>query len=756
MSQEAERKLTKTMDLYLEEDELLHAFELEEIASRRTRSSRPARHFGKTIPAAKVEISSDLTGLALSGGGVRSAATCLGAIQAMHVHGRLNGFDYLSTVSGGGYIGATLSAALAELGGKKYPFGEDASDSPVLSHLRNFSNYLMPRSRSLAINLADGGVILIRGLIANAICVLAFLLPIALASAWLFQKTQPVGGLLKFLFPAGGWLCLLLSYLSFDLFLVLLLLLCVWAAIRVFPNFDRVTGDTNSPLLKFSRALFIAAPILLFLELQPAAVSYVERLPNLIRNAWVALTVALPTAGGIAGFASTLGNFLKHSKHRSGRSTRVRRGLAKAVLYLGSAIVPLLLWLSYLVLTARLMTDVTLWGSIIGLFGASFFLIWFMAPNSYSLHGFYRDRLSAAFLAKDAGNSVKPLKPKLSDLQDSTGPYPLINAALNIQGSAEANQRGREADFFVFTPHYAGSSLTGYAALKGDREDGAGFETADPRLDLGCAIATSGAAVSANMGSHTVRALSPTLSLLNVRLGYWIRNPKKVLPPKNLLHLVWRGFWDRAFLLKEMLNRADETSRLLYLTDGGHVENLGIYQLLKRRCGLIFAIDAEADPEWSCSSLLKLERYARIDLGARIELPWEEIAIKSADTSHEIQTGFAKCRHGPHCAVGPIYYRDGTKGVLIYIKSSLTGDEKDYVLDYARRNPMFPHEPTSDQFFSEEQFEMYRALGFHMVSRFFSGDEVSVFKGPDDEGLDSTTLRGMIDDLLPPIGGSST
>ncbi len=47
----------------------------------------------------------------------------------------------------------------------------------------------------------------------------------------------------------------------------------------------------------------------------------------------------------------------------------------------------------------------------------------------------------------------------------------------------------------------------------------------------------------------------------------------------------------------------------------------------------------------------------------------------------------------------------------------MTGDEPDYVLDYERRYPSFPHETTGDQFFSEEQMEAYRALGFHAVER---------------------------------------
>jgi hypothetical protein len=178
-----------------------------------------------------------------------------------------------------------------------------------------------------------------------------------------------------------------------------------------------------------------------------------------------------------------------------------------------------------------------------------------------------------------------------------------------------------------------------------------------------------------------------------------------------------------------MFNVLDENNKFIYLSDGGHIENLGIYQLLKRGCRLIIAIDAEADPEISCASLLKLERYARIDLGVRIILPWEEIRECYRETSAAISPRTpkeAERRRGPHCAIGRIVYEDGSYGILLYFKSSLSGDEKDYVLDYKKRNSDFPHENTSDQFFTEEQFEVYRSLGYHVVEGYFSGtDDVS-------------------------------
>jgi hypothetical protein len=83
----------------------------------------------------------------------------------------------------------------------------------------------------------------------------------------------------------------------------------------------------------------------------------------------------------------------------------------------------------------------------------------------------------------------------------------------------------------------------------------------------------------------------------------------------------------------------------------------------------------------------------------------------------------AERHHGPHCASGRILYDNEAKGILLYFKSSMSGDEKDYLINYKKRHRQFPHETTGDQFFTEEQFEVYRALGYHVVEGFFSGTD---------------------------------
>jgi hypothetical protein len=349
----------------------------------------------------------------------------------------------------------------------------------------------------------------------------------------------------------------------------------------------------------------------------------------------------------------------------------------------------------------------------------------------------------------------------VSDLANVHTPYHLINAALNVQGSDFSNRRGRNADFFVFSPHFVGSEATGYVRTKL-------YESDPPDLDLGTALAISGAAFSSNMGAKSIRALTPTLALLNVRLGYWLKNPSYLRHIRNVQREGMQaetsgnavaaekseGSWDPRlssgvfpegkprnsrdprlaplYLWAEITGRLHENSKVIYVTDGGHIENLGVYELLRRRCRLIVVVDADADPEMRYPSFVTLQRYARIDLGVRFEMPFEAIRKTTVafmglgSAANPALPEGLRAGNGPHIAVGEIDYgvvENGKKknGYIVYVKTSLTGDENDYIRDYARRHPTFPHETTGDQFFSEEQFEVYRALGFHAMFGFLSG-----------------------------------
>ncbi len=326
------------------------------------------------------------------------------------------------------------------------------------------------------------------------------------------------------------------------------------------------------------------------------------------------------------------------------------------------------------------------------------YILLFFDANSNSLHGFYRDRLSKlyVFLIKK-GKVIANDRQKMSDLRSegSTAPYHLINAALNMQGSAEPGLRGRQADFFVMSKRYCGGEHTGYCRTTD-------LERRDKHFNLGTAMAISGAAAAPNMGTTTVKPLVFLMTLLNVRLNYWLPNPKRV-QQKALRTRRWPGV---GYVLREAMGWVHHKTPFVNVSDGGHLENLGVYELLRRRCELIIAIDGSADPTMSFGSLMTLQRYAKIDLGVDLEMDLQPL--------HKDSDG----RTSSHFCSFKIRYsgtdEEQQSGLLIYVKSSVTGDEPPYVNKYRDDNPPFPHQSTADQFFDEEQFEAYRALGDHM------------------------------------------
>ncbi|MCA9713012.1 MAG: hypothetical protein KDK70_44720, partial [Myxococcales bacterium] len=172
-----------------------------------------------------------------------------------------------------------------------------------------------------------------------------------------------------------------------------------------------------------------------------------------------------------------------------------------------------------------------------------------------------------------------------------------------------AELRGRKGDLFLLSPFAVGSTWTGYRRTS----------THYPLLDLATATAISGAAAAPNMGVATVGPVRFLLALLNVRLGYWLTNPRDALSADSPWHRrAARWIADRiaplACLLAEMRGALRPDTLYVNLSDGGHVENLGAFELIRRNCRVVIAVDAEADPEYGFEGLAALIRYARTDL----------------------------------------------------------------------------------------------------------------------------------------------
>jgi hypothetical protein len=226
------------------------------------------------------------------------------------------------------------------------------------------------------------------------------------------------------------------------------------------------------------------------------------------------------------------------------------------------------------------------------------------------------------------------------------------------------------------------------------------LETLDPHVDLGTAMAISGAAASSNMGVQTMRQLRFLLTLLNVRLGYWLRNPVAgrrgpLTAPGPL------------YLFREMTGWMHEKSGYLNLSDGGHIENLALYELLRRRCKFIVVVDGGMEPGMECADLMLAQRYAQIDLGVQFDLDLADLALNAQRRSRAYAV-FGRIRY--HAREADAGTQDEL-GWLVYLKLARTGEEPGYVVDYGRRNPDFPHQSTAQQLYDEAQFEAYRRLG---------------------------------------------
>jgi hypothetical protein len=285
---------------------------------------------------------------------------------------------------------------------------------------------------------------------------------------------------------------------------------------------------------------------------------------------------------------------------------------------------------------------------------------------------------------------------KLSDATSDRAPYHLINAALNVPASKDLRMQGRLTDFFLFSRYYCGSPLVGYQPTDE-------WERADPHLDLGTAMAISGAAAAPQMGLGTRRPLSFWLALLNVRLGYWLRYPGR----KPRWPFRGKKTPGLTFLFREMFGRIHEHCPWLYVSDGGHIENLGVYELLRRRCKYIVAVDGEQDERMTFAALTTLQRMASIDLGVKIDINLDDLRLNDHGVS---RSHFRFCR---------IEYPGGGHGYLLYLKLSLTGNDGEFLRRYRLDEPAFPHHSTADQFFSESQFEAYRSLGEHIGDKLF-------------------------------------
>lgn len=340
--------------------------------------------------------------------------------------------------------------------------------------------------------------------------------------------------------------------------------------------------------------------------------------------------------------------------------------------------------------------------------------------NLFSMHHFYHNRLARCYLGASnpqrnssdfTGFDDNDEKVYLHTCQQR--PFHIVNAAMNLTAGKKLGWQQRKAASFVLTPLHVGYKFPGANAAYRSIEHYMKGTT-----KLSTAVTISGAAASPNMGYHSSPAMAFLLTLFNVRLGRWCANPGannanwKELSPKN----------GGKYLINELFGLTDADSEFVYLSDGGHFENLGIYELVRRKCGYIIASDAGQDAAVAFEDLGNAVRKCHDDFGVRIDIDTHALRPnQDSRFSHQ------------HCVMGEVYYpgdKEGKpSGRLFYIKASLTGDEPIDVLQYSAANTAFPHQSTADQWFDEAQFESYRNLGQHIAEKVFTKAAAAAVSG---------------------------
>lgn len=377
---------------------------------------------------------------------------------------------------------------------------------------------------------------------------------------------------------------------------------------------------------------------------------------------------------------------------------------------------------------------------------------WFVNTNHIGLHRFYRDRLMEAFLPDAASLRRDTNAPataanerKLVDCWSeiwSKGPYQIINANVVLTNSTQRKYRLRGGDNFMLTPQFIGSSATGWYPTA---------RTANGDMTLASAMAISGAAANPRgaAGGHGLTRstfVALAMSLLNVRLGYWIPNPRHGVP--NLLLRRPNHFWPGG-VYAATRGGYTETAKWLEIADGGHFENLAVYELVRRRCGLIIVCDGGQDNASSYGDLVTAVQRIGQDFGATVYFDMEvkksgSNAFENSSPAQMIATPTLKdYPKGAEFAekgyfVGRIDYgQRGGKGwpetgILIYLKSALIRDLAIGAKGYRGAHHDFPNESTGDQFFDEEQFEAYREVGYRICEQMITElDLASLFaNGP--------------------------
>ena len=668
-------------------------------------------------------------GLSFSGGGIRSASFAMGVLQALVSDNQLKKMDYLSTVSGGGYLGSSLTWFLSQVmeDGKHYgtepqnfPFGRKReggkhnNKNAILNFIRQHGNYLIPGHGLSALSLV---ATLLRTILVSLAIYFALATSIMCIALDLIPEKKIFEGCIYALTILAG----------------------LWAATAAFYSlysFFKATRYQFSVFIQKWLGRLINAMIILFAF---GSLPYIHGHMSATVQLMMPLATNSDTVTNIAGASTAsismiLGSVLSlFSYFRQMQSAS--QGVSSIQIVIAAIL--MLFGMLYGAFVSGLYINQHHHDWIYPLVAGSLLFGLICNVNYFGLNRMYRNRLMETFMPDRAsidsqhwGLALKANNTKIQDMchEPNQRPYHLINCNIVLTDSPNAKYRGRMGDSFTLSPLYCGSDATGWRQT-GDYM----HNTFRSGLTLPTAMAISGAAANPNAGEAgkgvtTNQFVSTLMSLLNLRLGFWASNPKseKSWLPPNYIYPGIKG----GVSLSSGLNEDD---RAIELTDGGHFENLAIYELFRRRLDLVIVSDAGADGNYTFSDLANAVEKVRVDFGINTvfldDYPFENIIPDSDLKQSEVDKlhyHFAKRSF----AIAKIEYPelDATHnkktGYLIYIKPTLISGLSPDVLGYKKLNPDFPHQTTLDQFFTEQQFEAYRELGYYLGWQMLDDEKV--------------------------------
>jgi hypothetical protein len=700
--------------------------------------------------AESYQVPEEVGGIAIcaSGGGHRSATVTLGMLQALRNAGKLFKAKQIISVSGGGYMVGGFQLALTPKDdgpvrqGAAVPDDVFAPGSAEEDHLRRHSSYLADGLGQWLTALA----VLFRS-VAGSFVVIGLTITVVGLAIGRFYRHVPVvaGGLgrLKPLFLAAGvgrvppfpippwgvWLGIA-APAAIAAVVYLVQLVGVWdegRPTRLLVRIAKVLVGATAWLtllgVGLPAAIWASSAITRPLGLTPGTTAYSGALDLLLAYLSAVGALVWRNRQSISSGASTVIGFANKSI--------VNRVLPSSMVQM------LLIWLSLLVaiVVSLLLAG---WVATSGLddswwalapVGALGLIVAFVDQTWFSLHPFYRQRLASAFAVRRARrHSWDVAEPyefgevtALSRYASPRPPFPTptFNAAANLTGQ-DRTPPGRRAVSYTLRHDFVGGPHVGW--IRTDYLEKLVSRHLGRDLTVEAAMAISGAAFASAMGSQT-RFYEVFLALANVRLGAWLPNPYFVaLKNAHIDNWTIPGLPQirrLSYLFREIFGIHPVDSRLVLCTDGGHYDNLGLVEALRRRCEVICCLDATGYSQPLASTLAGTIALAREELGIDIKLrgPYDLVPGSGRTLGSAASLADLNSRLSQSSVItGTIAYPGinelpPIEGTLIVAQVNLTPDTPYHLLEFRQEYPDFPWEGSYDQWYNYAQFDAYQELG---------------------------------------------